>query len=210
MVKLYFLGGENVARRDAREINERAFQDAGGTPAVAVFSWARPSFDRKFVRRKMLFNYFRSLGVRVVNFVDYSDSRDKIACILLHSDLVYLTGGQLSVLVTRLRKTGVDCLLRDYKGVVVGRSAGALALSKKCVVTERYSKAVKMVDGLGLFDFNLKVHYEPSSDELLKILSKNGKIYAIPERAAIIQEKGVLTSIGDVCLFDAGEKTRVC
>ena len=64
MVKLYFLGGENVAKREAKEINEKAFQDAGGTPTVLVVPWARPSFDAKYRRRKKLADYFRSLGAR--------------------------------------------------------------------------------------------------------------------------------------------------
>jgi hypothetical protein len=111
MAKLYFLGGENVAKRNAKEINSRAFEDAGGAPAVLVFPWARPSFDRKFRRRNLLFNYFRSLGAFCVDFVDYSDSCKEIAAQIACSDLVYLTGGQLSVLVNRLKIAGIDSLL---------------------------------------------------------------------------------------------------
>ena len=46
MPKLYLLGGENVFKRSAREVNERAFQDAGEHLVVLVFPWARASFDR--------------------------------------------------------------------------------------------------------------------------------------------------------------------
>ncbi len=209
MAKLYFLGGENIVRRDAREINRLAFQDAGGTPAVLVFPWARASFDRAFSRRKRLFNYFRSLGARTVTFAEYSESRGEIAEAMGHSDVVYLTGGQLSVLIARLKSKGVDELLRGYKGVVVGRSAGALALGRLCPVKDRNKGAAKTVLGLGLVDISVKVHYKPSADSELLRLSKSGKVYALPEGAALVFNNGLMSFVGDVFLFENGEKNAV-
>jgi len=37
MVILYFLGGEDIVKRDSREINKKAFIDAGGAPVVLIF-----------------------------------------------------------------------------------------------------------------------------------------------------------------------------
>jgi len=48
MPKLYLLGGENVFKRSAREVNERAFQDAGEPSFVLVFPWAKASFDKGY------------------------------------------------------------------------------------------------------------------------------------------------------------------
>jgi len=126
----YFLGGENIVRRDAREINARAFLDAGGVPDVLVFSWARASFDRSYKRGKRVFDYFRSLGADNVEFADYSAPKDETAMKIELSDLVYLTGGIPSALINRLKTRGVDRMLSKYRGVIVGRSAGALALCK--------------------------------------------------------------------------------
>jgi peptidase E len=209
MAKLYFLGGENVAKRDAKEINEAAFDDAGGTPAVVVFPWARSSFDRTYKRRKRLFNYFRSLGASNVNFASYSDTLEEITRKVKRSALIYLPGGLASVLVERLKNKSVDELLRKYEGVVVGRSAGALVLGKKCVVTKnRRHPTSKMIHGIGLVNFSVKAHYKPSKDAALKNLSKKEKIYAIPERSALVYDEGALSFKGDVYLFQNGEKTR--
>ena len=209
MVRLYFLGGENVSKRDAKEINEKAFQDAGAAPTVLVFPWARPSFDANYRRRKRLADYFRRLGASNVNFAEFSDPFQDIAEKAAHSDLIYLTGGQVSTLLSRLRKRGVDVLLGDFKGVVVGRSAGALVLGRNCLATNRYSGVSKVVACLGLVDFSLKVHYEPSKDGLLRKLSETEKIYAIPPRAALVYDNGVLSFVGEVFLFENGEKARV-
>jgi peptidase E len=206
MAKLYFLGGENVAKRDATEINSLAFEDAGGSPAVVVFPWARPSFDASYRRRERVTAYFRSLGASSVEFADYSDPQGDIAAQVACCDLIYLTGGQLSTLITRLQSRGVDALLRSFEGVVVGRSAGALALGRKCLVTNRYSKACRVVDGLGLVDFSVKVHYLPSQDPLLNRFSKKEKIYGIPQRAAVTYHEGAVAFLGEVCCFENGEK----
>ena len=208
MKKLYLLGGENVAKRDSIKINETAFQDAGGAPAVMVFPWARASFDQTYKRMKRLFNYFRSLGASNVDFVDYSNTCKEINMKVECSNLIYLPGGLASVLVKRLKNKNVDTLLRNYDGVVVGRSAGALALGKKCVVTKnRRHPTCKMIRGIGIVDFSLKAHYKPSKDNALKRLSKKNKIYAIPERSALVYEDGYLSFMGNVYLFQNGEKT---
>ncbi len=209
MAKLYFLGGENIAKRDSREINESAFRDAGEAPAVVVFPWARASFDKTYIRRKRLFEYFRSLGACNVDFADYSDTTQEITRKIACSDLIYLPGGLTSVLIERLKNKNVDTLLREYEGVVVGRSAGALALGKKCVVTKnRRRPTPRIISGIGLVDFAVTAHYKPSKDEALKKLSQQEKIYAIPERAALVYEDGALSFMGEVCLFQNGEKTR--
>ncbi len=209
MAKLYFLGGENVAKRDAKEINEMAFQDAGGSPTVLVFPWARPSFDAGYKQRKRLVNYFRSLGARSIDFAEFSDPFEDIAEKATCSDLIYLTGGQPSALLSRLKKAGVAELLRSYKGVLVGRSAGALVFGKKCLVTNRYSGSIKVIDGLGLVDFSVRVHYDPSKDNLQMMFSETEKVYAIPHRAALVCDNGVLSFVGNVFLFLNGEKIRV-
>jgi peptidase E len=206
MPKLYLLGGENVNTRSAREVNERAFQNAKTPLVVVVFAWARASFDRDHKKRANLVDYFISLGARSVEFIEYSDHKEIIAQKIASSSLIYLTGGLVTALVERLKRMGIDDLLRNYAGVVVGRSAGALVLSKKCIITNRHSKIIKVIDGLGLTDFTLKAHYRPQIDAVLEDLSKEQPIYAIPARSALIYEKGNLSFINQVYLFNNGKK----
>ena len=206
MAKLYLLGGENVFKRSAREVNERAFQDAGEPLVVLVFAWARASFDKGYKKRKTLVDYFISLGASTINFTEYSDSNETIAKKMANSNLVYLTGGLASVLVERLKNMGVDRLLHDYRGVIVGRSAGALALCRKCIITCRSNSNVKIISGLGLADLTLKVHYRSEKDIALERLSREEKIYALPEGSALVYNNGVCSLMGEVYLFENGKK----
>lgn len=209
MPKLYLLGGENVFKRSAREVNERAFRDTGETLAILVFSWARASFDNSYKKMKTLSNYFINLGANTISFVDYSDSYEEIARKMADSNLIYLTGGQTSILIERLKKLGVDNLMRNYNGIIIGRSAGALALCRRCIVTCRSSLESKIISGLGLADLTLKVHYKPEKDTALEQLSRQEKIFAVSMNSAIVYENGVSSFVGDIFLFENGQKHRI-
>jgi len=211
MGKIYFLGGETVAKRDARNVNAVAFEDAGGAPRVLVFPWARASFDLAYKRRKKLTDYFRSLGAESVTFSEYSDLSGEIADKVSHSDLLYLTGGQVSVLADRARSRGLDRVLCSYPSVIVGRSAGATVMGQRCLVTNRYSGSRKIVDGLGVVDFIVKTHYQQSQDVMLRRFSSKGKICAIPHGSALVfdRDSSVLTFLGEVFMFAGGEKTAL-
>jgi dipeptidase E len=206
MPKYYLLGGENTHKRDAKEINRRAFNDAGKTPRVLVFSWARASFDKTYPKSRLLFDYFRSLVASTVNTVDYSCSIGEIKEKISESDVVYITGGVPSILVERLIKSGIRGLLEGFGGVIVGRSAGALALCRKCVITCRSSSEVKIIDGLGLVDVILKAHYKLGSDKELVELSKKEDIFAVPKGSALVYDNNKLSAINDVYLFCNGER----
>ncbi|MGD0451022.1 MAG: Type 1 glutamine amidotransferase-like domain-containing protein [Candidatus Bathyarchaeia archaeon] len=209
MPKLYLLGGENVFKRSAREVNERAFQDAGDPLDILVFSWARASFDNSYKKRKNLVDYFRNLGANTISVADYSDSNKMIASKMVDSNLIYLTGGQTSILIERLKNVGVHRPMHDYHGVIVGRSAGALALCRRCIITCRTSFETKIIFGLGLADLTLKVHYKPEKDVVLEHLSKHEKVFAVPMGSAIVYEDCACSFIGEVFLFENGKKRRL-
>jgi dipeptidase E len=206
MPKLYLLGGENVYKRSAKKVNERAFQDVREHPVVAVFSWARASFDKDYKKRKLLADYFISLGASTIDFIEYSDSKENIAQRIATSDLIYLTGGLATALVERLINMEVDSLLLNYSGVIVGRSAGALVLCRKYIITCRSNSKNKIIDGLGLANLTLKVHYNPEKNSALERLSFQDKIYAVPMGSALIYENGDLSFINKVYLFNDGKR----
>ena len=206
MPKYYLLGGENTHKRDAEKINQKAFNDAGEDPKILVFSWARASFDNTYAKSKIIFDYFRSLGASTIKTVSYSSTNSEIQEKIAQSDLIYLTGGVPSMLIERLKKLGVDSLLRSFEGVIVGRSAGALAVCRRCVITYRSTSEVKIIDGLGLVDVTLKAHYRLGRDIELLELSKTEDIYAVPKGSALVYDNGSLTAINNVYLFHKGER----
>ena len=206
MPKLYLLGGENVSKRSAREVNEQAFNDAAPAPVMLVIPWARACFDETYARKKILVDYFISLGAAIIDFVDYSESKEIIAQKIAKSNMIYITGGLVTALVERIKEASIEDLLSDFSGVIIGRSAGALALCKKSVITGRCSKRMYFFEGLGLVDITVKAHYRSGNDYLLNSLSMQENIYAIPEGSAVVVEGGNLSFINKVYLFSNGKK----
>jgi peptidase E len=203
MPKLYLLGGENVTLRSAKEINMQAFHDAAEAPAVLVFPWARPSFDNTYRKRRLVTDYFRSIGAVTVDFAEYAEAgglEEKIRS----ADLIYLTGGQASILLERAEKMRLETPLKNFRGVIVGRSAGALALCNHCVTTQRYSQKIKLVKGLGLAPIALKAHYIAEDDQTLQRFSHKTPIYAVPKDSALIYQDGKLSAAGNIYLFNGG------
>jgi peptidase E len=131
---------------------------------------------------------------------------DDIAERLANAELVYLTGGQPSILLERVKKMGLDRLLKNYDGVVVGRSAGALALCSRLITTCRSNAKLKVIDGLGLVDITLKAHYTPEKDEALERFSLKETIYAVPKDSALVYKHGMLSAIGCVYVFNGGQR----
>jgi len=206
MPKLYLLGGENVYRRSAKRINQRALQDAKQPLNVLVFAWARLYLDRKYRKRKLFTDYLKSLGACAVDFVEYSDSKESIEEKMASASLVYLTGGLPSVLIERLKEKSIDNLLASYSGIIIGRSAGALALNQRCITTVRSNSKVRIVDGLGLANLTLRVHYTPEKDDVLLRFSEQEKVYAVPQNSALVFDNGALEVLGEVFLFENGQK----
>ncbi|MCL2642828.1 MAG: Type 1 glutamine amidotransferase-like domain-containing protein [Candidatus Bathyarchaeota archaeon] len=210
MCKVYLLGGESVRKRDGEKVNRQAFNDAGGSPDVLVFSWARANFDQTYQRQKLVYSYMQYLGANKVTFVDYSVSHQELERKISQTDLIYLTGGSPSILIERFKRKSVDVLLKDFDGVIVGRSAGALALCKKCLVTIRATKQVKIIEGLGLIGLTMKAHYTRKKDAQLKVLSMEEPIFAVPRGSALIYDyKNKLSCINLVYLFENGERQNV-
>jgi peptidase E len=208
MRKIYLLGGESIRKRDGEKVNQQAFSDAGGSPEVLVFSWARANFDQIYQRQKLVYNYLRYLGANSITFVDYSTSQHELEEKINQANLIYLTGGSPSILIERFKHQKVCPLLKNFDGVIVGRSAGALALCKKCVVTIRATQQVKMLDGLGLIDLTMNAHYTQKKDEHLKKLSMGKQIFAVPRGSALVyNDAGVLSCINQVLSFENGKRS---
>jgi len=209
MEKLYFLSGEDIVKRDSKEINERAFFDAGRAPNVLTFPWTSESMDGADKYRNIMAEYFEELGAGKIEFAEPTESLKEITEKVNRSDLVYLPRGVTRVLVERMKNARVDNLLRKCNKVIIGNSAGALALCGDCILTkDKDNPVTAIIPGFGLVDFSVEVHYSSSKDTELKELSMKRKIYAIADRCALIYDGGNLSFIGDVYLFYKGKKAK--
>ena len=205
MLRLYMLGGEDIEKRDSRGLNEQAFRDAGDSPSVAIFPWASKAKEEK--QRRFMVTYFKELGAGSVRFVERSLPFTEMVAIAEGADVLYLPDGDAKLLIGALRDTGSMHLLRLHDKVIIGNSAGALALCSEYIApTKDRIDEMAAEKGLGLSDFVVSVRYEPEQDSQLERLSKERSIFAIPSGAGIRSDSCSLSLLGEVELFMDGKK----
>lgn len=218
-MKLYFHGGEDIKKRDSKEINETAFAKAGKSPKVLIFPWTANVEKTEY--RSMMHDYFKELGGGKVEFAELSDSFQKLEGKIESSDIIYLPGGNDKILVSRIEERKISPLLCNYDKVIIGNSAGSLAMCKRYVVVKGQEGELKTTtkEGIGIADCVVTVHYKSAIPELsgqcpdkeLKTLSRkiNIKIYAIPEACALLCDSEKISAIGDIHVFEKGKKTKL-
>lgn len=106
-----------------------------------------------------------------------------------------------------LTRHGLLPIIRRFPGVLIGVSAGALALCKDCIMTkdEDYPET-RIIEGMGFVDFSVEVHYHDGIDAELLPLSAGRTIFAIPDGCALMWEGRTPEPVGRVIRFRDGCK----
>jgi len=133
----------------------------------------------------------------------YNDDSNAMKHKISNSDIIFFTGGLPDKTMERLKEKELIEIIKSYKGIVMGASAGALIqLSEYFCTPDKDYPNFSFFKGLDIIkpDFYIEVHYEgtPLKDDfpVLKTSSKN--IYAIPNGAGLVCKENNIEIIGDV------------
>ena len=116
------------------------------------------------------------------------------------ADVVWLSGGNTPVEFAYLKKYGLDTILRQHNGVVIGMSAGAINMAKNAICTLSCGHVKQEIyEGLGYVDFSVEPHFRSDklTDELLE-LSKEHVIYGLCDDSIIVSKDGKVSFYGEV------------
>jgi len=185
-MRLYFIGGEDIKKRDSEAIMRRAV-----TGKVLVFPWSRQKINPDDPYRTILTDYITDLG-GTIEFAK-GDIESKVK----HCDTIYLPGGNSRILIERLMP--YKELLKGFDGVIIGNSAGAHAMCSKYIglIGHDSRDQSEIGIGLGLVDFAVVVHYDPSEDQEIRRIKGDLTVYGIPEGSALYYD-GKIEFIGNI------------
>ena len=151
------------------------------------------------------------------------DNRYKgdIAEAVLHSDLIFLAGGQVDEQMAYFERLGLQEILSKYSGVVVGMSAGSMNCSELVVCApeeERQIGRIMKWKGLGLTSLILEPHFLPSVStpldlklrEALLKLSKTYAFCALCDDSYVYIDDDTTTVYGEAYTVFEGEVTLIC
>ena len=151
---------------------------------------------------------FAEFGVPEENitFVNYfADTRDSAAQKVKNADIIYFTGGLPDAMMDRLYEFELVEILKEFDGVVLGCSAGAMIQLEEYHITPDWDyPEFGYYKGLPwLKNFYVEVHFEDSKDQkasICRVLQERQKpIYATRHNnAAIIVDNGKIQLLGDV------------
>ena len=119
---------------------------------------------------------------------------------VFEADVVWLAGGDTPAQYAYLVKYGLDDVIRQHQGVIIGLSAGSINLAKTaiCTLTCHHHK-FEIYDALGCVDISVEPHFDPKNvtDELIQ-LSKEYTIYGLCDDSVIVCADGKTGFYGEV------------
>jgi len=116
------------------------------------------------------------------------------------ADVVWLSGGDTPTQFGYFKKYGLDSVIKEHEGIIIGMSAGTLNLTRTVICTlscGHYKQEI--YEGLGCVDISIEPHFvrDEVSDEVLE-LSKKYVIYGLCDDGIIVFEDGETQFIGEV------------
>ncbi|MGM9977220.1 MAG: Type 1 glutamine amidotransferase-like domain-containing protein, partial [Clostridium sp.] len=145
-----------------------------------------------------------------IKLLDYQLTNQEMQKEIKQHSILYFTGGRPEKLMRILAEKELIQEIKEFSGLIVGVSAGALVFCEDCIITkDQYYLETQVIEGLGLVDFSVEVHYNGNNDKELFSLSANRNIYAIPNGSAIFWEDNVVKPIHNVTLFSKRKKQIV-
>ena len=160
--------------------------------------------------------------------VDVLDSRNQehAAELVAASDVILLAGGHVPTENAFFKEIGLRKLLKGYKGVIMGVSAGSMnAADTVYVQPEEAGEAidphfVRWTQGLGLTDKNILPHYNMVKDNILDGLrlfedvtypdSAGHPLYVLMDGSYILEADGESTLYGESYLLHNGVMELIC
>lgn len=143
----------------------------------------------------------------------FSDTRETALSKIHQADVLYFPGGLPDRMMQRIEALGLAQAIREFQGVVLGCSAGAMIQFGEYHVSPDedyprfgYYKGLSRLNG-----FYYEPHYEGNAvqrDAIRRVLVERKKpVYATHAgEGAIIVEKGVIRAVGKVDVFAPEEE----
>ena len=141
--------------------------------------------------------------------VDQRMEAARAAALVREASCVFLMGGHPGQQRQLLHRLGLDPVLRDFSGVVLGVSAGALNMARRSLDTK---DSPHPYPGLGLADLTVKPHFDPKDRRLteeLQEISHQLPICAMEDNSAVFVTEARVFHMGRLHWVDKGKIEEV-
>ena len=235
MIRMLTSDFKNYEKRDGQKIthpmdNSNGIVDqiksnlANNKKVVFVASDMNFAHENIMVYANIFFDSMKMVGI---NFDEYlvldGSSKDNAVEYLKDASMIFLCGGDTYKQHEFFKAISLKELLKDYNGIVIGQSAGAINMADSVFNSpeEQEDSEPVFYDGLGLTNINIEPHYvhgAPHLDDNTKYQwdvimkeSYNRKIYAQCNGSHIfIDDNNIATVYGETYLIHEGNIDCIC
>lgn len=130
-----------------------------------------------------------SLGIKQITSLnlDHKIKNEEIE----KSDVIYVCGGNTFYLLKKIHESDFDKLLRNYKGVYAGVSAGSIVVGPNIEVSAPWDENdVKLLDttGLNIVNFAVVPHFQRKDHSIVENLKKQARyeIVTLTDNQAVL------------------------
>lgn len=144
-------GGEDIEKRENGSLI-RKIRENSETGKILVIPWTSDLPENEEKHMKTMEQYFTDCGFNSVSFLE-RDRKD-LERLFSEVDVLYLPSGDPEILQREIEDRNLQPLIDNFKGTVIGNSAGAIVLSKGTYTRGRF------YPGFGFLDFYVNVHFD--------------------------------------------------
>ncbi len=210
--EIILMGGGDYRKNENKKIDNYILNKVGKKANFVFIPFAVKEPEKRLKRIQSIIEVYSGFGIKNFEILDENKmSKKEMQNKIRKAEVLFLTGGDPKLLLKSLQNLNLEKDIINFKRLLIGFSAGGMILSKKCIIPKgidiNYPETI-FLDGLGLIDQSFIPHYEKKLDKILKEISKNIDLYAIPEANALYYDLLIkkYNNIGKIYLFSKGKR----
>ena len=194
MIK-YYCSGFNIDNAFGHGLGDMIKSELSSASSIVYIPGGAEKVEKAFKKYIPSFrNHFKNIGIEfdeeivITPDIDKTIAQDKIRS----ASFIMLMGGNPFALKEMCDSLGLLPLLKEYNGVMLGYSAGAMLMSKYIIVTpcsEEYPD-FRIEEGLNLDGISIYPHNNTSIEEYPEELVVGGETYKRNDLISVAKEYG--------------------
>lgn len=158
------------------------------------FAFVASEFEKIYEKTNYYFHFFLNMFEEVgIHFeeayvIDGRMGIDEAQKMVAEADVIWLSGGDTPTQFRYFQEYGLDTVIRQHGGIIIGMSAGSINMAKTSICTLSCGHRKREIyNGLGCVDISVEPHFVRSevSNELID-LSKKYMIYGLCDDSLIV------------------------
>ena len=217
---IYMLSGPVKNKGFEPNIEESIKKDLNGKKSIVFIPTSPTNYEKNDLYTygnseiKGIMTYISNISnIDKVTIIDDRISRDERIELIKNTDVIYLLGGNPFNQIEYINNNKYDELIRNFNGIIIGTSAGAMNLCKNVYYSkdEDFDKSI-FYDGIGLVDITIDPHFDINNKEQVEEIINNSvdkEIIGLPNESAIRIENGNIEYINEIYIYNGKEKSRI-